>query len=365
MEKTLQIKYQKHNGILRLFLFFRYDQSFIAEIRKHLPARWSSSAKAWHIPPEDNYRDKVIKLAQTFKYEIKSEDKPAIVNWHPLPNTYWRNLLERFEKKLRSEWYSENTIRTYTEALSIFFRFFHDKKAEEINQEDIIRFNNDYIIARGYSQSYQNQVINAIKFFFREMMHTQLNPELINRPRREKKLPNVLSQEEVRIILKQPANLKHRAMLSLIYACGLRCGELLHLRPTDIDAERKLLVVRQAKGKKDRVVPLSEKIINLLREYWLCYKTKVYLFEGQRKGELYDARSLQQVLKQAVSAAGIKKPVSLHWLRHSYATHLLENGTDLRYIQEILGHRSSKTTEIYTHVSRRSIQNIVSPFDYL
>ncbi|MBW6498439.1 MAG: tyrosine-type recombinase/integrase [Bacteroidales bacterium] len=162
-----------------------------------------------------------------------------------------------------------------------------------------------------------------------------------------------------------PANIKHRAMLSLIYACGLRRSELLNLKPADVDSKRKLLIIRQAKGRKDRVAGLPESIIEMLREYYKEEKPKVWLFEGQEKGERYSATSLQKVLQNSVSKAGIKKPVSLHWLRHSFATHLLESGTDLRYIQELLGHKSSKTTEIYTHVSTKSLEKIKSPFDDL
>jgi integrase/recombinase XerD len=154
-------------------------------------------------------------------------------------------------------------------------------------------------------------------------------------------------------------------MLSLIYSCGLRRSELLNLKPADIDSNRKLVIIRGGKGKKDRIVPLSMKIIEMLREYYKANKPKIWLFEGQNPGQPYDERSLQQVLKQSIQKAGINKPVTLHWLRHSYATHLLENGTDIRYIQVLLGHNSTKTTEIYTHVSTRSLQNIVSPFDNL
>ena len=154
-------------------------------------------------------------------------------------------------------------------------------------------------------------------------------------------------------------------MLSMIYSCGLRCGELLALKPIHIDSIRNIVLLQNAKGKKDRIVPLSPKILLLLREYYVAYQPKDFLFEGRLEGNPYDSRSLQQVLKQAVNRAGIKKPVTLHWLRHSYATHLLESGTDLRYIQELLGHNSSKTTEIYTHVSTRNIQQIKSPFDDL
>jgi integrase/recombinase XerD len=181
-----------------------------------------------------------------------------------------------------------------------------------------------------------------------------MDVSLIHRPKKEKTLPNVLSKEEVKMILEAHTNIKHKTMLSMIYSCGMRCGEL-----------RGIVIIKQAKGKKDRIVPLSEKILDMLRIYYQAYKPNTYLFEGQAAGTLYDERSLQQVLKQALIKAKITKPVTLHWLRHSYATHLLEAGTDLRYIQELLGHNSSKTTEIYTHVSTREIQKIKSPFDDL
>jgi integrase/recombinase XerD len=154
-------------------------------------------------------------------------------------------------------------------------------------------------------------------------------------------------------------------MLSLIYACGLRRSELLNMKPQDIDSKRHLLIIRNAKGRKDRVVPISDKLIEMLREYYKMYKPQIWLFEGQNTGEQYSEQSLQSVLKQAVAKSKIRKPVTLHWLRHSYATHLLESGTDLRFIQELLGHKSSKTTEIYTHVTEKSIQKIKSPFEYL
>ncbi|MBK7128006.1 MAG: tyrosine-type recombinase/integrase [Crocinitomicaceae bacterium] len=224
---------------------------------------------------------------------------------------------------------------------------------------------NKYVLAKKLSHAYQNQVVNAVKLFFGTIEHKQIEVDLIHRPRREKKLPNVLSKEDVKAILSAPVNTKHRVMLSLIYSCGLRISELLALKPSDIDSKRNLVLIKQSKGKKDRVIPLSSKILELLRDYYVAFKPKVYLFEGQNEGEQYTARSAQMVLKQALQKTKINKPVTLHWLRHSYATHLLESGTDLRFIQELLGHSHSKTTEIYTHVSMKSIQNIHSPFDDL
>lgn len=167
------------------------------------------------------------------------------------------------------------------------------------------------------------------------------------------------------MILQALVNVKHKTMLSLIYACGLRRSELLNLKPENIDSKRHLLIILNAKGKKDRVIPISDKVIEMLREYYKMFKPETWLFEGQNKGEQYSETSLQKVLKIALEKAKIHKPATLHWLRHSYATHLLESGTDLRYIQELLGHKSSKTTEIYTHVSEKSLRKIKSPFDEL
>ncbi|MDP3930704.1 MAG: tyrosine-type recombinase/integrase, partial [Bacteroidota bacterium] len=236
---------------------------------------------------------------------------------------------------------------------------------EDINVQDFIVFNNEYIIKNKLSTSYQNQVVNAVKLYFSTITKRSLEIEHIHRPRQSKKTPNVLSKEEVKKLLDSERNIKHKSMLSLAYACGLRCGEVLNLELKDVDSNRMLLYVKDGKGGKDRVVPISEKTVGMLRNYYLAYKPSRYLFEGIKKGSKYDERSFQLVLKKALKTANINKPATLHWLRHSYATHLLDAGTDLRYIQELLGHKSSKTTEIYTHVSNKNLKNIVSPFDTL
>ncbi len=282
----------------------------------------------------------------------------------PLPQDTKRKLYD-FEKRMRQMRYSENTIRTYTGGVATFFRYCHDKDLAMLSNEDLQAFNYGFVLKNHYSSSWQNQVINAVKLFYRKMERREMILEEIERPRKEMHLPNVLSKEEVKRILGAPVNLKHRAMLGLIYACGLRRSELINLKPADIESSRGLLVVRQSKGNKDRVVPISPKVVEMLREYFKAYRPKEWLFEGRVAGEHYSSTSLQEVLKKCVLKAGIRKPVTLHWLRHSYATHLLESGTDLRFIQELLGHKSSRTTEIYTHVSQKSIQQIRSPFDDL
>ena len=308
-----------------------------------------------------------IKLLNKYEDVIKPNQVKIKKPSDALPdlNNVQKEKINQFNYWLKSKRYSGSTIGTYMDSIQTFLRYYSTKNLSEITNEDLIIFNNEYILANHYSASYQNQIVNAVKLFFRNIENKQLHPELIHRPKTQKLLPNVLSKEEIKLILNAHSNIKHKAMLSLIYSCGLRCGEMLRLKPEHIDSKRNILIIKQSKGRKDRITPLSNKIILMLRDYYHLHKPKQWLFEGQKQGEPYDERSLQNVLKQAILKCQIKKPVSLHWLRHSYATHLLENGTDLRYIQEILGHSSSKTTEIYTHVSTKNIQKIISPFDYL
>ncbi len=364
----------QHKGKQVLLLRFPYDQPLINLI-KHVPgAQWSRTQKAWYFL----YTEDILKEVKQLFKEIAIIDctTTTLNQKENLPGKVLRikdyrlseeskTLLNKYKSWLRSRRYSENTIDTYIDALTTFLKFNSAKPVSEITNEDVIDFNNNYILANNYSASFQNQVVNAIKLFFKTVQHTNINAELIHRPKRAKQLPNVLSKEEVKQILDAPRFLKHKAMLSLVYSCGLRCGELLRLKPEHIDSKRNLLIIKQSKGRKDRIAPLSDKTIQLLRDYYKAFKPIVYLFEGENTGTPYTQRSLQNVLKQCILKAGINKPVTLHWLRHSYATHLLEGGTDLRYIQEILGHSSSRTTEIYTHVSTKSIQKIISPFDSL
>ncbi|MBP9068392.1 MAG: site-specific integrase [Bacteroidia bacterium] len=341
--------------------------------------RWSKTMRCWYLPFSKTIAQDLFGILKNTVYldyaDLKVNsvvEKPKIRQTITLTHKDLHDLrpevigkLKEFKDWLRSKRYSESTIATYTDAIRTFFRYYSNKPLPEITNTDVIVFNNDYILANKYSASFQNQVIGAIRLFYKIIEHKTINLEELHRPKRAKRIPNVLSKEEVKAILDASRNLKHKAMLSLIYSCGLRCGELLKLEPMHVDANRGLLIIKGAKGNKDRVSPLSQKTVVMLREYLMTCKPKRYLFEGIKPGEPYDDRSLQQVIRQCVERSGIKKPVTLHWLRHSYATHLLENGTDLRYIQEILGHKSSKTTEIYTHVSNKSLQQIRSPFDFL
>ena len=344
-----EAKIIKYKGESRITVHFEKDADILARIKQFEDSKWSQQLKVWHLPDNEENRIR-FKLATVSSL---------------LPSEEGNNQIEKFQQWLKSKRYSERTIITYKDALKSFFVFFNTVAIAELTNEDVIKYNNEFILKKQLSASYQNQITNAIKLYFKTIKYTKIEIDKIHRPKRAKVLPNVLSKEEVKTILEAHNNIKHKMMLSLIYSCGLRCGELLSLKPIHIDSKRNIVVLKNAKGQKDRIVPLSLKILEMLRNYYKIFRPTTYLFEGQTAGMPYDSRSLQLVLKQALKKAGITKPVTLHWLRHSYATHLLESGTDLRYIQELLGHSSSKTTEIYTHVSTKSIQQIKSPFDDL
>ncbi len=373
--KNVTVEKVIHNGENRVAVRFPYDTELIAVVKGFQGARWSYKMNCWHIPDNPEVFPQ-IEEALKGRAILKFPDQKPVVNSvygttgeidvkKSEVNDSDKDKIEEFRKWMINRRYSDSTIDTYTGMLGQFFRFIKPKTSKEINSDDMVRYVNEYIIPRRLSYTFQNQVISATKLFFSHFYKVKLDIETFRRPRREHKLPNVLSKEEIKSVLQASSNLKHRAMLSIIYACGLRRSELLNLKPGDIDRQRGVLLIRQSKGKKDRIVPISDKIIKLLEEYWIAYRTVNWLFEGQLKGSRYSEKSLESVLKQSLKKAGIKKPVTLHWLRHSYATHLLESGTDLRFIQELLGHSSSRTTEIYTHVSTKSLQNIKSPYEDL
>jgi len=365
--KSLMLKMPKNDADIRFVRTFKF-------------VRWDNAQLRWVIP---NYGRNLELLKNYFGTRISqieiSQSLAGLAQMKEIPNyTSTQNLaglpkldseslkeIGQFKQWMEHKRYSDSTVKTYVMAITTFLRFISPKASAEVTNVDMRRFVYQYMIPKKLSFSYQNQAVNASRLFFKTIKGSALITEQLERPRPEHRLPNVLSKEEVLDILQASHNQKHRTMLSLIYACGLRRGELLNLKPENIDSKRHLLIILNAKGRKDRVIPISDKVIGMLREYYRSFRPKVWLFEGQFPGEQYSEKSIQSVLKQALNKAHITKPVTLHWLRHSYATHLLEAGTDLRYIQELLGHKSSKTTEIYTHVTEKSLHKIKSPFDDL
>lgn len=403
--KTIIAERVIHDGGMRVSLRFPYDQGLIDLVRTLPDARWSNRLRYWHIPDSSDiitlllttlskkaFIDYSALLSQSLasrvsekrteqqsssgkaeRHELPAQERSESVQQGKFPpdltstelSKQSKEDIEKYRLWLESHRYPPTTVRTYTGMMAAFLRFVAPKGASECGSDDLVRMVNEYVLPGGLSYSYQNQLISAVKKFYKELCREVIDPGEFTRPRVRHRLPNVLSKEEVRSILAAPVNEKHRAMLGIIYGCGLRRSELIMLEPADIDRDRMLLTVRQSKGFKDRVVPVSVKLVELVDAYIRRYCPVVYLFEGQHSGEPYSAASIEKVFHTACEKARIRKDVTLHSLRHSYATHLLEAGTDLRYIQELLGHKSSKTTEIYTHVTEKSIQKIRTPFDDL
>jgi integrase/recombinase XerD len=272
--------------------------------------------------------------------------------------------MESFLNHLRRRRYRENTIKAYSELVRQYLLVLGKHDPSTVEEQDIARYIQKYYVDKGHSSSYQNQAVNALKLYYKVVFGKDIGLMVALRPRGEHKLPNVLSTEDVKRILQSFDNEKHRTIFYLIYSGGLRISEAVNMKLNDIDSKRHMIRIRDAKGGKDREVPLSKTLLEQLRTYYMRYKPKVWLFEGQLGGQ-YTTRSIQALFRQAMERTGIRKKATVHTLRHSYATHLLENGTDLRIIQELLGHKSSKTTEIYTHVSKRVKQNVPNPLDQL
>ncbi|GJQ21985.1 MAG: integrase [Bacteroidia bacterium] len=278
-----------------------------------------------------------------------------------------RGLFEVLVEEMRLRNYSPKTIKAYKSNIRSFVRHFAPRHPRALTEEDIRRYLVYLISERRHPAGTVNQVYNSLKFLYEGLYGREFMFEKLPRPMKDRRLPDVLSYGEVLQILRSIANLKHRLMLILTYAAGLRVSELVQLRVEDLDPERGLIHIRGAKGKKDRYTILPKMILPLLHEYVLEYRVSStgWLFSGWTPSRHLSARSIQAVFEEAVKKAGIGKHATMHTLRHSFATHLLESGTDLRYIQELLGHQSSKTTEIYTHVSTKNLGRIKSPLENL
>lgn len=273
-------------------------------------------------------------------------------------------LPKEYEETLRKLRYSESTLNNYVIQFRKFLEYIYPATAEDIVPEQIHNYLLHLVDHKKVSVSTQNTAINALKFYLEQVRKDQRQVYYIDRPRKPTQLPTVLSQEELAALISKIKNLKHRTLICLIYATGLRISEVLALKPADIDVHRMMVIVRGGKGNKDRITVLSQVALAMLKSYLPTYNPRVYLFEGP-EGKEYSARSVNAIIKRASDAAGILKNVSAHTLRHSFATHLLERGTDLRYIQTLLGHENSKTTERYAHVTKKGFEQLMSPLDYL
>ena len=257
--------------------------------------------------------------------------------------------------------YSESTIKTYCFLIHKIEKDFK-RSLSELSETDLHTYVYAQIHQSGISRSTQKQIVNALRLYYIEVLGVETNFHFLLPRKSDFVIPEVLSKNEVLVIMNQSKNIKHRALLALLYSAGLRIGEVINLKIKYIDSERMTILVKGGKGVKDRIVPLSKNLLILLREYYKKYRPKDFLFEGQNSPQ-YSSSSANQFIKRYTKKAGIKKKVTAHTFRHSYATHLLENGTDIRLIQKLLGHNSIKTTMMYTHVAEQSLLSVQSPFD--
>jgi site-specific recombinase XerD len=368
---TIILKSQFHNNSNQILIQFEYNAALINLTRTLPHATWSRTLKSWHIK---NSPLNLKLIFSVFKNHAFINSKPLFDNPAKKPEKFPvkrvrqlsaenKNLLNNFYKYLKGKRYSASTINTYSFFVADFVEFYNTKHLHTLNNRDVELFIEQVFIKRKYAVSTQRQFISAIKLFIIFYPDTQISNLELTRPKKSRVLPTVLSQEEVINILRYTKNLKHRAILALLYSSGLRIGEVLNLKIEHFLIDRKQLLIKNAKGRKDRYVTLAESFLPLLFNYLNTYTPKVYFIEGQTGGK-YSASSIRKFLAQSCKVARIKTHVTPHTLRHSYATHLLENGVGIRHIQELLGHSKPETTMIYTHVTRKDLVNIKSPLDH-
>ncbi len=351
-----------------------YPDKVIQALIKELPSpKWSEEFGMVYITNTKEHLDLIFKKFRgvawvncNFFFKdriINPSNVPADTTWFNHKKTVkgYRVCPENYLQKLELKRYANNTIRSYVSCFESFINYYSDRDLLSLDENDV-RTYLQTLVQQNKSDSYINVTINSIKFYYEIVLGMPNRFYAIERPRKRKRLPIVLSKEEIVLLIKNTNNIKHRCIVSLLYSAGLRRSELLNLKLIDIDSTRMLIRVEAAKGNKDRYTLLSENLLKDLRIYFKQWRPQDYLFEGP-KGGPYSGSSVKEIVVRAARKSGIQKKVTPHILRHSFATHLLENGTDLRYIQSLLGHSSSKTTELYTHVAVNNFRMIKNPLD--
>lgn len=354
-----------HKGQKRILVLFAYNAQTVATLRQKTNAIWSKTHTAWHIEdtpahrlkcklPADNIETKIVKK------EIIPPQKTTI---QPIN----KNVLAQVKQHLILKAYSPSTHKTYLTEIAIFLATIGNTAAEEFTVPRLKNYFQYCFEKLHLSENTLHSRINALKFYYEQVLKKDKFFWEIPRPKKAMQLPKVLNETELRRLFNAASNLKHKAILFVAYSAGLRVSEVINLRLQDIDREREQLFIHCSKGKKDRYVRLSPLVLDILEQYYKLSKQKPtnYLFEGHIKGQPYTIRSAQQIFSDCKQKAGILKTVSFHSMRHSFATHLLEKGTDVIFIKEILGHFDIKTTQRYLHLRKEFLINIESPIDSL
>ncbi len=341
----------QHQGKPVILIRFDYDAVLIARVKKLTGARWSQSKKSWYVIDSPHYRQK-------FGMPLLVVGKEVLSHIHPINQPALIQLVEMLQLKA----YSASTITTYRNE---FAQLLYLLKNKDVNNLDVAKLRSYLLYCTNELKLSENTLhsrLNALKFYFEQVLKRERFFIEIPRPKRPSILPKVINAKDIKKLFEVTTNLKHNTMLKLCYGMGLRVSEIVNLKVTDIDGKSMRVLIERAKGKKDRYANLPTSLIGQLRAYYKEYKPKKYLFEGQY-GDQYSIRSAQEVFKLALKKANINKAIGIHGLRHSFATHLLESGTDVTFIQQLLGHNNVLTTLRYTHVSQKSLKNIKSPLD--
>lgn len=371
------MKYFKQTGRDHMALVFAYNESLII-ICRALFARWSPAEMWWHLPySQKNYHRicEVLRAEHTLDTspfdrafeKVQRSNRFGINDKMKLRSTlssYAVQELKAYTDFLEGRRYSESSMVTYTQLLTAFFGTIKFDESTIITSEVVDDYNTYGIVRAGYSVSYQRQFVSALKLYLGFSDKHELFPDQLQRPIKEKRLPTVLSDQEVFKLISSIKSLKHRCIVSVLYGTGMRVGEVINLEIRHIDFDRGTISIIQSKGAKDRMIGLSPALAVLIKNYIMAHSPQRFLFNGQGGGR-YSAPSIRQIIKRAATKAGIDKVVTPHVLRHSYATHLIDAGVNLRHVQDLLGHSKPETTMIYTHVSIQKLINISSPFDQL
>lgn len=366
----ISLKHLLIDGKRQIGLQF-YSNKVMNTLIKSMPGiKWS---KEFNMAYLSNSKESISLIFNTFRgvawidgkyFFDKKTLKPRNESIAKKRIEHWKSKVpESFLNKLILKRYAENTINTYCSMFGQFQAYYDDKCVNDLGEFEIRSFMKNLIL-KGKSDSFINQMINAIKFYYEVVLQMPNRFYELERPMKREQLPKVLSKSVVLEMIEKTRNIKHKCFIAMLYSSGLRRSELLNLKIEDIDSKRMTVRVINGKGGKDRMSTLSEQLLLMLRAYYREYRPKVYLFEGQKGGK-YSAESVLKVVKAAAKRAGCRQTVTPHMLRHSFATHLLEDGIDLRKIQHLLGHNSLKTTEIYTHVATNYQLGIKNPLDTL
>jgi site-specific recombinase XerD len=388
--QKIQLKSLNYKGQIRIGIYYGQDRNLNLLLKNEFAAQWSSTFNCWHIAADSAVKLKLLQLLkdrnypvedlqskrvsesevqlsgadrklQTFsktQVAVESEQKIAPVNLH---------IIELMKDHLVLKAYSRSTIKTYLNEMQQFLYRLGNISADELTPGHLKKYLVFCFEKLKLSENTLHSRINAMKFYYEQVLRRERFFLEIPRPKKPLQLPKLLNEDELSRLFNALSNKKHKAMLFTAYSAGLRVSEIVQLKLADIDSERMQIFIENAKGKKDRYVNLSPILLDILREYFKQYspRPKVYLFESEQTGQAYPIRTVQQIFSNAKQKAGIVKDVGIHSLRHSFATHLLDKGTDIRYIKDLLGHFDIRTTERYLHVSKNQLVNIVSPLDEL